>query len=114
MLTLSSELQLWPASFQRMYNSTSIILYVSGSQPTACGLHATRHESECGSPWIRKQPITNPKAAHHESESGPSRIRKRPITNPKAAHHVSERGSPCWMLQSYVLNIIKNNFQFYN
>ncbi len=92
MLTLSSELQLWPASFQRMYNSTSIILYVSGSQPTARGLHASRHESECGSPWIRKQPITNPKAAHHESE----------------------RGSPCWMLQSYVLNIIKNNFQFYN
>ncbi len=70
MLTLSSELQLWPASFHRMYNSTSIILYVSGSQPTARGLHAARHESECG--------------------------------------------SPCWMLQSYVLNIITNNFQFYN
>ncbi len=31
-----------------------------------------------------------------------------------AAHHESECGTPCWMFQSYVLNIVKNNFQFYN
>ncbi len=33
----------------------------------------------------------------------------RPLSGSQpAARHESECGTPCWMLQSYVLNIIKN------